>query len=62
MHTGVTVYPYSNYRAGMNMYTSGYANRSTSLSSTAGTVAQNTVGVLRRGLLVKWFTVKTSLC
>ncbi|RDT62854.1 cell division inhibitor SulA, partial [Klebsiella pneumoniae] len=23
MHTGVTVYPYSNYRAGMIMYTSG---------------------------------------
>ncbi len=51
MHTGVTVYPYSNYRAGMNMYTSGYANRSTSLSSTAGTVAQNTVGGASTGLI-----------
>ena len=51
MHTGVTVYPYSNYRAGMNMYTSGYANRSTSLSSTAGNVAQKSVGRDSTGLI-----------
>ncbi len=51
MHTGVTVYPYSNYRAGMNMHTSGYANRSTSLSSTAGNVAQNSVERVSTGLI-----------
>jgi cell division inhibitor SulA len=51
MHTGVTVYSYSNYRAGMNMYTSGYANRSTSLSSTAGNVAQNSVERVSTGLI-----------
>ena len=33
------------------MYTSGYANRSTSLSSTAGTVAHNTVGGVSTGLI-----------
>lgn len=51
MHTGVTVYPYSNYRAGMNMYTSGYANRSTSLSSSAGNVTQNSTGRVSTGLI-----------
>lgn len=51
MHTGVTVYPYSNHRAGMNMYTSGYANRSTSLSFTAGNVAQKSVGRDSTGLI-----------
>ena len=40
MHTGVTVYPYSNYRAGMNMHTSGYANRSSSFSSTSSNIAR----------------------
>ena len=35
----------------MNMYTSGYANRSTSLSSTAGTAAHNTVGGVSTGLI-----------
>lgn len=53
MHTGVTVYPYSNYRAGMNMYTSGYANRSTPLSSTTGTgsATQNSVERVSTGLI-----------
>ena len=50
-HTGVTVYPYSNYRAGMNMHTSGYANRATSLSSAAGNVAQNSVERVSTGLI-----------
>lgn len=51
MHTGVTVYPYSNYRAGMNMHTSGYANRAISLSSAAGNVAQNSVERVSTGLI-----------
>lgn len=35
----------------MNMYTSGYANRSTSLSSTAGNTAKKSVGSVSTGLI-----------
>lgn len=51
MHTGVTVYPYSNYRAGMNMYTSGYANHLTPSTSAAGNAAQNSIGRVSTGLI-----------
>lgn len=51
MHTGVTVYPYSNYRAGMNMYTSGYANHLTPSTSAAGNAAQNSIGRESTGLI-----------
>lgn len=51
MHTGVTVYPYSNYRAGMIMYTSGYANHLTPSTSAAGNAAQNSIGRESTGLI-----------
>ena len=35
----------------MNMHTSGYANRATSLSSAAGNVAQNSVERVSTGLI-----------
>src|SRR5690606_26410238 len=49
--TGVTVYSYSNYRAGMIMHTSNYANRLTSFSSSAGNSAQKTSGRVSTGLI-----------
>lgn len=51
MHTGVTVYPYSNYRAGLIMHTSDYANRSSSFSSTAGNIARTTAERVSTGLI-----------
>ncbi len=49
--TGVTVYPYSNYRAGLIMYSSGYANRSTTFSTSAGKSAMNSAAQMSTGLI-----------
>ena len=49
--TGVTVYPYSNYRAGSIMFSSGYANRSTSFASSAGNSTHNSTARVSTGLI-----------
>ena len=49
--TGVTVYPYSNYRAGLIMYSSGYSNRTTSFTSTAGNSAMTSSARPSTGLI-----------